>query len=367
MQPHSDKLIAKFERTAFRASLPVIAISLLLLALLTTTLIALQQFVDVGTVTIFYLIAVLFAAIRGGIIPAVICAVAAVGASAFFFYPPIYDFRVYNPIHLVDIVLFIFVAIVTGRLATDVREAKMREQADALREALIDSVSHELRTPLATIIGSASVLAQSPELAKSENLVPLVRGLQTEAERLNHHIQNLLDATRIKTEGIRPRKEWVEPSDIVNAAVARQGNVLAEHLIKITVGYDLPLIEVDPTLIERALGHLIENSVKYSPAGSAITITAQQQEDRIAIAVHDQGIGLADQEHSRIWDRFYRSPRHDETVAGAGLGLWIARALVHAAGGTIDAFSAGIGKGATFTITLPMTRGGRVPDEVADE
>lgn len=367
MQPNIKESIAKFDRAAFHASLPVIILSLILLALLTATLIALQQFVDVGTVTIFYLIAVLFAAIRGGVIPAVICAIAAVGASAFFFYPPIYDFRVYNPIHLVDIVLFIFVAIITGKLATDVREAKIREQADALREALIDSVSHELRTPLATIIGTASVLAQSPEVSKSESLAPLVRGLQTEAVRLNHHIQNLLDATRIKTEGIRPRKEWVDPGDIVNTALAHQGSALAEHHIKSTVSDDLPLVEVDPTLIERALGHLIENAVKYSPVGSTITVIARQRENHIAIAVEDQGIGLAKQEHTKIWDRLYRSPRHGENVAGSGLGLWIARALVHAAGGTIEAFSAGIGKGATFTIAIPMTHDGRISDEETDE
>jgi two-component system sensor histidine kinase KdpD len=297
----------------------------------------------------------------------VICAVVAVGASAFFFYPPIYDFRVYNPIHLVDIVLFIFVAIVTGKLATDVREAKMRERADALRETLIDSVSHELRTPLATIIGSASVLAQAPEFAKSETFGPLVRGLEIEATRLNHHIQNLLDATRIKTEGIKPRKEWVDPGDVVNAAVAHRASVLAEHDVNIVVSDNIPLVEVDPTLIERALGHLIENAVKYSPLGSTITITAQQHEHSIVVAVADQGVGLAEHEHPKIWDRFYRSPRHDQSIAGSGLGLWIAQALVDATEGTIGASSAGIGKGATFTITLPITGGGRIPDEDSDE
>ena len=136
----------------------------------------LQNFADVETVTIIYLIAVLYAATHGGIFPAIVTALAAIGAAAFFFYAPIYDFRVYSPIHLVDLVLFIIVAVVTGKLATDARKAKMREEADALREALIGSVSHELRSPLSSIIGSASILARSPEItSRSENATPGAR------------------------------------------------------------------------------------------------------------------------------------------------------------------------------------------------
>ena len=278
-----------FNHASLRAAFPVVIIGLLLLAVLTATLIALQQFVDVGTVTIFYLIAVLFAAIRGGVVPAVICAIAAVAAAAFFFYPPIYDLRVYNPIHVVDIILFIFVAIVTGKLATDVRVAKMREQADALRGALINSVSHELRTPLATIIGSASVLAQSVGVSQDKNLAPLVQSLEEEAIQLNDHIQNLLDATRINAHGVLPRKEWVDPNDIVNAALARRQAVLTEHRLNIAIDDDLPMLFVDAMLIKRSLGQVIENAAKYSPRYSTIAIRASQRDGRIVIAVKDRG------------------------------------------------------------------------------
>ena len=125
-------------------ALRVIAVALVQLALLTGALLIANNFVDVETVTIIYLIAVLYAATHGGIFPAIATALVALAAAAFFFYPPIYDFRVNNPTHLVDLVLFIIVAVVTGKLATDARKAKMREEADALREALIGSVSHEL-------------------------------------------------------------------------------------------------------------------------------------------------------------------------------------------------------------------------------
>ena len=205
------------------ASLPVIGLSLALVALLTAGIAAASLIADINHVTIIYLIPVLVAAIRGGIVPAVVAALASISVAAFFFYPPIYDFRVNNPMHIVDLVLFIFVAVVTGHLAASLRRTKMREQADALREAVIGSVSHELRTPLSAILGSASVLVKAPEILRDARLGPLASGLHEEAERLNDLIQDLLDASRISSDGIRPHAEWVDPGDIVNAAVDRTG------------------------------------------------------------------------------------------------------------------------------------------------
>jgi K+-sensing histidine kinase KdpD len=337
-----------------KATAAATALALLLVAALTAALAALQRFTAVETVTIIYLIPVLVGAIRGGVVPAVVAAVAAIAASAFFFYEPIYDFRVHNPIHLVDLVLFIIVAVVTGQLATRVRRARMRAEADALREALIGSVSHELRTPLSSILGSASILGESQEVAKDARLSALVRVLHEEAERLDNDIQNLLDATRISSEGIRPRVEWVDPADIVNAALAHKRRLLGPDQVKVSVADDLPLVRVDSSMLQKALSQLIENAIKYSPAGARIQISAEAAGLDVRIAVKDEGAGLSSDEQERIWDRFYRSPRHRERIAGSGLGLWIARALVAACGGRVEAFSAGAGRGATLSIYLPV-------------
>jgi K+-sensing histidine kinase KdpD len=345
---------ARLPGASVYAAAPAIGISLMLVALLTAGLAAASWFVDVEHVTIIYLIPVLVAAIRGGVIPAVLSALAGIGASAFFFYPPIYDFRVHNPVHIIDLILFVFVAVVTGKLAADVRQAKMRAQADALREALIGSVSHELRTPLSSIMGSASVLAQSPQIAKDERLSPLVRVLREETERLNDHIQNLLDATRISNEGIRPHPQWVDPCDIVNAAIEHKRRLLDGHELKVAVADDLPLVQVDASLIEKALGQLIENALKYSAPGSPIEIMAEHGDHAVRLAVRDHGAGLTADELERVWERFYRSPRHRDRIAGSGLGLWIARALVTACGGHVQASSAGVGRGALLSIHLPV-------------
>jgi K+-sensing histidine kinase KdpD len=326
---------------------------LFLVAVLTVALAALGRFANVDTVTTLYLIPVLVGALRGGVFAAVTTALVGLAVAAFFFYPPLYDFRVHSPVQIVDLVLFIIVAVVTGQLAANVRRAKLREQGEALREALIGSVSHELRTPLSTILGSASVLAQSPQIARDERLGPLVQGLREEAERLDGHIQNLIDASRISSEGIEPRSEWVDPADVVNAAVDRKRALLADRRVGIVVPEDLPLLRVDAALVERALGHLVENAAKYSPPGSPIEIAAGQDGAMVTFAVRDEGSGFAAEERDRIWERFYRSPRHGD-IAGSGLGLWIARSLVEACGGRVEAFSAGGGRGATLSLHLPI-------------
>src|SRR5262249_46950375 len=162
---------------------------------------------------------------------------------------------------------FVFVAVVTGQLAASVRKARLRSEADALREALIGSVSHELRTPLSSILGAASVLGQSRELAQDPRLSGLVHALGEEAARLDQHIQKLIDATRISSEGIRPHPDWVDPADIVNAAVDHKRRLLSGHNVKIKVADNLPMLHVDSAIVERSLGQFIENAVKYSPSG----------------------------------------------------------------------------------------------------
>ena len=139
----------------------------------------------------------------------------------------------------------------------------------------------------------------------------------------------------------------------MNAALQRKAQRLALHRVSLEVQEDLPLAHVDPVLVEQVIGQVLDNAAKYSPDGSFITVTGSASDDRVSIAVKDQGIGLTEEELALMWDRFYRSPRHLPQSTGSGLGLWIARAFVSATGGTIEAASPGIKLGTTFTINLP--------------
>ncbi len=240
-------------------------------------------------------------------------------------------------------------------IAHAISEARMRSQTEQLREALIESVSHELRTPLASILGAATVLGAAPALAGEEKLKALVDDVRNEAERLNNDIQNLLDATRISSNGLTPHVEWAEPADIINSAIDRCRRRLADRCIASDLDANLPLVHVDPVLVQQALIQIIDNAVKYSPPGSSITVSARAHDHHLAIDVRDEGCGLTPPEQARMWDRFHRGERHLAIISGSGLGLWIANAFIVANGGIMRAASEGAGLGTTMTIELPAT------------
>jgi two-component system sensor histidine kinase KdpD len=241
-------------------------------------------------------------------------------------------------------------------VAHAISEARMRSQTDQLREALIGSVSHELRTPLASILGAATVLSAAPALRHEKKLTALVHDVRDEAERLNNDIQNLLDATRISSDGVKPHVEWADPADIINSAVERCRHRLSDHRLTLDVPPDLPLIHVDSVLVQQALVQIFDNAVKYSDRTSQIEVAARVRDGQLHISVTDHGAGLTTLEAEKIWDRFARGERHAATTSGSGLGLWIASAFIGANGGKVSAASEGPERGTTVSIDLPVTQ-----------
>jgi two-component system sensor histidine kinase KdpD len=252
-------------------------------------------------------------------------------------------------------------------VARSLTEAKMRSETELLREALIGSVSHELRTPLASILGAATVLTQSPVIDKDERLKSLASVVRDEAERLNNDIQNLLDATRISRGQVKPRMEWIEPQDIVNSALERRRRRLSSHNIAVAMDSNLPLIYVDPVLVEQAFVQVVDNAAKYSPAGSTINVGAKRNGHDVIFAVEDSGAGLTGEELSHLGERFFRGPRHSAIASGSGLGLWIAKAFVAANGGRIHAASQGADHGTTVSLFLPLAKDAPQPEPDSDE
>lgn len=252
-------------------------------------------------------------------------------------------------------------------VARALNEAKMRSETELLREALIGSVSHELRTPLASILGAATVLSKSAAVAKDERLTALATVVRDESERLNNDIQNLLDATRISREQIRPRQEWIEPQDIVNSALERRRRRLSGHRVSLDMDSNLPFIYVDAVLVEQAFVQIVDNAAKYSPTGSPITIAAKRNGRDVVLSVHDEGAGLTAKESAQIGERFFRGERLATTTSGSGLGLWIAKAFVGANGGKMEAESAGAEQGTTVSIHLPFATPASQPEVGPDD
>jgi two-component system, OmpR family, sensor histidine kinase KdpD len=240
-------------------------------------------------------------------------------------------------------------------VARALNEVKMRSETELLREALIGSVSHELRTPLSSILGAATVLANAPTLASDRRLLALVGVVRDEAERLNGDIQNLLDATTISAQQVRPKPQWVEPVDLVNAAIEHRRRRLAGHPVTLDLDANLPIVRADPAQLEQALMQIIDNAAKYSPDGAPIQVAARPVAQAVVLSVHDRGAGLTDEEKNQVGERFFRGPRHAVTTSGSGLGLWIANAFVTANGGRLEVDSDGADRGTTVSIHLPVS------------
>lgn len=206
-------------------------------------------------------------------------------------------------------------------------------------------------------MGAATVIGSAPALATETKLKALVHDVHDEAVRLNDDIQKLLDASRISSDGVKPHKEWSDPADIVHSAIARCQRRFGERNITLALPPDLPLIHVDSVLVQQALVQIFDNAAKYSPSGSAIEISAQTRDERLAITVSDKGTGLTADEREKMWNRFFRGERHLAATSGSGLGLWIANAFIAANGGTVTAASGGAGRGASISIELPVAQG----------
>jgi len=252
-------------------------------------------------------------------------------------------------------------------VARALADARMRSETELLREALIGSVSHELRTPLASILGAATVLYNAPALAGDPRLLALTGVVRDEAERLNSDIQNLLDATTISRQQVRPKLQWVEPVDVVNAALQHRRRRLAGYPVTLHLDSDLPIVHVDPLQVEQALAQILDNAAKYSPGGAPIRVAAHADGATVVLSVQDQGAGLTADEKRQIGERFFRGARHAVTTSGSGLGLWIANAFITANGGKLEVESAGADRGTTVSIRLPAAPMPSFQDTMAEE
>jgi two-component system sensor histidine kinase KdpD len=246
-------------------------------------------------------------------------------------------------------------AIERARLRREIADARIKVQGEALRGALINSVSHDLQTPLAAILGSATALESFGEHGDARARRELVATIRDESERLASYIDNVLDLTRIRSGQIAPRLELVELSDIVNAALRRKQKALEGYAVRVELPPDLPMLRLDLFLMEHALTNVLDNAVKYAPAGSKLSIVAGVQNGDVVLDVTDSGSGIRSQDLGRIFDAFYRGAGPEaRPPSGTGLGLAICRAFVEANGGSVTALSAGLGRGATLRLRLPI-------------
>lgn len=240
-------------------------------------------------------------------------------------------------------------------LATAAQQAQLQVQTEQLRNALLSSVSHDLRTPLAVITGAASALGD--EVVTTASGRELVDTISSEAGRLNRLVRNLLDMTRLEAGALRIQKEWQPLEEVVGAVLERLGDQLQGR--PVTVNLDPLLVLLDEVSIDQVLTNLLENVIKYTPAGSPIEINARRVEGGMEVEVADRGPGIPAGEEELIFEKFHHAAKGQ---GGVGLGLTICRGIVAAHGGRLHVENR-VGGGSAFRFILPIVG---EPPQVSD-
>ena len=230
------------------------------------------------------------------------------------------------------------------RLAREAEETKTSEQ---MKSTLLAALAHDLKTPVATARAAVENWAAEASASDSEGSRLAVEQLQA----LTRRIGELMDVVRVDSGIARPRREVVSCAEIVEAAVTRFGDALANHSLFVSADPSEALVEVDPGQLTEALGHGLENAARYSPNGSEIRVSVAVEDASARLRDADKGSGVPTGERERVFERFVRLAS-SESVPGMGLGLNIARSLVEMNGGTLR-LSAASGGGTLFEIQLP--------------
>lgn len=231
-------------------------------------------------------------------------------------------------------------------LEEEMLEARRVGERDRLRSALLSSVSHDLRTPLTAIVSAAHALRSGYD-------AELVGTVETEAQRLNRFISNLLDMARIEAGALPLRMEATDLFDAVASAVHDTRRSLAGRDVKVDIAPDIPLVRVDPTLLHHCLINLLDNAGRYGDAGTPVRVQGTRLHNAILLSVIDEGPGIPPGSEARVFDTFTRLEGSDRSKLGTGLGLAIVKAFAEAMGLSVEASNYTDPHGACFTLRIP--------------
>lgn len=214
--------------------------------------------------------------------------------------------------------------------------------------------AHELRGPITVIRGYLDVLQMELEDTLEHDQAELFQRLTVSASRLSGYVNNILNTSRYDRRHLRVN--LTEDSLATIYSTIRDDMTLRaraqNRLLHVNIPDDLPTIPADRSSLTEVFGNLIDNAIKYSNEGGTVSVSAEQKGDFVELSVEDHGIGMPPSVVKNLFQKFYRSHRSRETVAGSGIGLYIAKAITESHGGNISVHSAE-GEGSTFTVSLP--------------
>jgi two-component system, OmpR family, sensor histidine kinase KdpD len=318
------------------------------LAIATAGMLAIRARLNEAHVALAYLLIVQGASVRGGRPLGIALAAAAFVCFDLFFLPPFGTLGLQNPLNWLVLIAFLASSLLSAELLyrAQAGRAVALEQAHRAKDVVLASVSHDLRTPLTTIKGLAHQIAEDGD--------DRAMAIEEEADRLTALVAQLLDLSRITSGAAVPHIGPNEAEDLLGAAAQQASGGLAGRELRVAVmpGNALLFGRFDFSQTLRALVNLIENAAKYSPPGSPVDVTAGREGRWLVFAVSDRGPGVPPTERERIFEPFYRPAGRAPDVAGAGLGLSIAKGIAEAQGGGVT-LEERAGGGTTFSLRVP--------------
>lgn len=238
------------------------------------------------------------------------------------------------------------------RLSAEVRKAELDAHSTRLKAALFSGVTHDVKTPLGAILTSVTSLIDGRDFSNEERWDHLDT-IKQEAERLHRLVNNLLDIGRLRSGALVVQKEASPIDELLESVINRLRSLLQGREVEMRVADDIPDVPMDVVQIDQVVTNLIENAIKFTPAGSPISLVAVGDEARVRVTVADRGPGIAKEDRRRIFEPFERGTT---TTTGTGLGLAVADAIVQAHGGRMWVSQSPTG-GAAFTFELPSENG----------
>jgi signal transduction histidine kinase len=239
-------------------------------------------------------------------------------------------------------------------IIANVHDITRFREAEEIKSTFISIISHELKTPVSLIKGYAGTLRREDANWDEATLQQSLAVIEEESDRLNDLIDNLLEASRLQAGGLELSVEEIRLDHLVQRVVEKFRPQTREHLLVADFPPDFPTVRADYDRLEQVLSNLISNAVKYSSQGGTIRVQGWQEGDWVCVAVSDEGIGITKRDQARIFDRFFRAEEvMTSKTKGAGLGLYLVRAIIAAHGGRIWVQSEK-GHGSTFVFALPQ-------------
>ena len=243
----------------------------------------------------------------------------------------------------------------------NVRDITRERQQEEQRSTFISVISHELQTPIAIIKGYASTLARTDASFEVEAIRTRLVAIEEEADRLNKLVGNLLYASRIQAGGLQMDITSLDLEPLIRDMVRRFRARGSNISFTVAIPSNLPAVRADRERIEEVLQNLLDNAIKYSPRLRTITIRCRATGEEVIVSISDQGMGISLRDQEQIFERFQRVGNPlAQTTPGAGLGLYICRAIIEAHGGHIWVEST-LRQGSTFSFSLPREEKAQLP------